>query len=172
MVRFAHGSTSWRATCVRLKYSDPFPTVTRHLTVGEMVDPGCALFKGRPSWETNKIYSLSRTNLDHLSKPNSDYYRWSLSGLFISALKSLAASRGTALPAPWRSAMNAKRYVVLPKRYRLPPGLWSRSPSNFGWLEPKTFRWWSRSLKFGFRFHKYSLMGKRVVQIMQCFFYF
>ena len=45
------------------------------------------------------------------------------------------------------------------------PGLWSRSPSNFGWLEPepKTFRWWSRSLKFGFRFHGDSLWVKQVV---------
>ena len=39
------------------------------------------------------------------------------------------------------------------------PGLWSRSPSNFGWLElePKAFRWRSRSPKFGFRFHNPSL---------------
>jgi len=38
----------------------------------------------------------------------------------------------------------------------LQTGLWSRSPSNFGWPEPepKIFRWWSRSLKFGFRFQR------------------
>jgi len=44
--------------------------------------------------------------------------------------------------------------------------------SNFGWLEPdsKTFKWWSwsRNLKFGFRFHRQNLWGKRVVQIIQC----
>ena len=38
------------------------------------------------------------------------------------------------------------------------PGLWSRSPSDFGWLEPKPKHlwWWSRSrsLKFGFRLHR------------------
>jgi len=46
-------------------------------------------------------------------------------------------------------------------------GARSRSPSNFRWLEPesKNFRWWSRSLKFGFRF-------KRVIKIIQCFFCF
>ena len=47
------------------------------------------------------------------------------------------------------------------------PGLLSRSPSNFGWPEPKHFKWWSRSLKFGFRFHSPSLLSKRVVQIMR-----
>ena len=33
--------------------------------------------------------------------------------------------------------------------------------SNFGWLEPepKTFRWWSWSLKFAFRFRRDSLWG-------------
>jgi len=51
-----------------------------------------------------------------------------------------------------------------------------RSQSNFGWLEPepKFFRWWSQirsqSLKFGFRIHRDSLWGKRVIQIIQCFF--
>ena len=61
--------------------------------------------------------------------------------------------------------------------YRLPfgfwfrSGLWSRSPSNLGWVEPypKNFRLWSRSLKFGFRFHSPSLWGRRVVQIIQWF---
>jgi len=33
----------------------------------------------------------------------------------------------------------------------------------------KTFRWWSRSLKFGFRIHRDSLWGKRAVQIIQFF---
>jgi len=35
-------------------------------------------------------------------------------------------------------------------------GSQSRSPSKFGWPEPKIFRWWSRcrSLKFGFGFHR------------------
>ena len=39
---------------------------------------------------------------------------------------------------------------------QFPPGIWSRGPSNFGWLEPepKIFRWWSRSPKFGFRFKR------------------
>ena len=43
-------------------------------------------------------------------------------------------------------------------------GAWSRCRSNFGRLEPelKTFRWWRRSLKFGFRFHSPCLWGKRV----------
>jgi len=47
----------------------------------------------------------------------------------------------------------------------------SRSRSNFGWLEPEliTFRWWSRSLRVGFRIHRDSLWGKRGMQIMQCF---
>jgi len=53
------------------------------------------------------------------------------------------------------------------------PGLWNRSPSNFGWLEPepKTCKWWirSRSLKFGFWSQRPSLWGKRVVQIIQWF---
>jgi len=42
------------------------------------------------------------------------------------------------------------------------------------WLdpEPKTFRWWSRSLKFGFQSHRYSLWDKRVMQIIQMFFRF
>jgi len=41
-----------------------------------------------------------------------------------------------------------------------------QSPSNLGWLElePKTFRWWSRSLKFGFWFHSPSSWVKWVVQ--------
>jgi len=41
---------------------------------------------------------------------------------------------------------------------------WSRSPSNFGWLEPepKTCSWWSRN--FGFWFHRHRLWGKRIVQ--------
>jgi len=40
------------------------------------------------------------------------------------------------------------------------------------WLdpEPKTFRWWSRSLKFGFQIHRYSFWDKRVMQIIQFFF--
>ena len=46
------------------------------------------------------------------------------------------------------------------------PGLWGRSPGNFGWLdtEPETCEWWarSRSLKFGSRFHSPGLRGKRV----------
>jgi len=55
----------------------------------------------------------------------------------------------------------------------LQPELWDRSQSNFGWLEPgleaKTFRWWRRSLTFGFRFHRPSLLGTLVLQIMQWF---
>ena len=55
-------------------------------------------------------------------------------------------------------------------------GLWSRSPSNFGWLEPepkpKNFRWWNRSLKLGFPFNSHSLWGKRVFQIIQRFLVF
>jgi len=51
-----------------------------------------------------------------------------------------------------------------------------RIPSNFGWLqlqpESKTFRWWSWSLKFGFRFHSPTSWGKRVVQIIQWFSFF
>ena len=47
------------------------------------------------------------------------------------------------------------------------PGLWGRSPCNFGWPEPKIFRRWSPSLKFWFLFHRQNLWGKRVVQIMQ-----
>jgi len=31
------------------------------------------------------------------------------------------------------------------------------------------FRWWSRSLKFGFRFHRYSFWAKRVIQIIRFF---
>ena len=31
-------------------------------------------------------------------------------------------------------------------------------------------KWWSRSLKFGFQFHRYSFWGKRVIQVIQCFF--
>ena len=50
-------------------------------------------------------------------------------------------------------------------------GTGSGSRSNFGWLEPEPeiFRWWSRSLKFGFRFHKYCLWSKW--EIRQCFFW-
>jgi len=35
--------------------------------------------------------------------------------------------------------------------YCFQQGLWNGIPSDFGWLEPepKTFRWWSRSLKLG-----------------------
>ena len=39
-------------------------------------------------------------------------------------------------------------------------------------LEPKSFRWWSRSLKFGFRFHRHSLLGKQEVQTIQWFLVF
>ena len=40
---------------------------------------------------------------------------------------------------------------------------------DLGWLEPgpKTFRWWSWRLKFGFQFHRPSMWGKRIVQITQ-----
>jgi len=52
-------------------------------------------------------------------------------------------------------------------------GVWSRSPSNFGWLnpEPKYFRRGSRSqrLKCGFPFSREILLGKRVVHIKQWF---
>ena len=53
-------------------------------------------------------------------------------------------------------------------------GLWSRSPSDFGWLkpEPKQFRWWSRSVKFGFPFNRNGLWSKRVLQIIQWFLVF
>ena len=47
------------------------------------------------------------------------------------------------------------------------PGLWS--PSNFGMAGAKNFRWWRQSLKFGFRFHRHSLWGKGVVQMIQWF---
>ena len=33
----------------------------------------------------------------------------------------------------------------------------------------KSFRFWSQSLKFGFRFHRHSLWGKRIVQTIQWF---
>ena len=49
---------------------------------------------------------------------------------------------------------------------------WSRSPSNFGWPEPKIFRWCSRNLQLVFLFHRQNLWGKRVVQIMQWFLFF
>jgi len=39
---------------------------------------------------------------------------------------------------------------------------WSRGPTSF--------RWWSRSLERGFLIHRDSLLGKRVIQIIQCFF--
>jgi len=51
------------------------------------------------------------------------------------------------------------------------PGLWSRSPNNFRWLEPepepKHCKWWSRSLKFEVPCNSHSLLGKRIVQIIQ-----
>jgi len=28
-------------------------------------------------------------------------------------------------------------------------GLWGQRPSDFGWLEPKAFRWWSWGQKLG-----------------------
>jgi len=58
------------------------------------------------------------------------------------------------------------RRVTLCEIRNLLPGLWSRSPSDFGRLEPepKKIWWWSRSLEFGFRFHRHSLWGKRVVE--------
>jgi len=50
-------------------------------------------------------------------------------------------------------------------------GVRSRSRSNFEWLEPepKTCRWWSQSHKFGFRIHRDSQLGKKIIQI-KCFF--
>jgi len=38
--------------------------------------------------------------------------------------------------------------------------------------EPQIFRWWGQSLKFGFRIHRDSLWCKRVIQIIQYFFWF
>jgi len=54
------------------------------------------------------------------------------------------------------------------------PGLWSRSPSSFGGLEPepKNFEWWSRSLKFGFPFNGHGLWSEPIVQIIQWFLVF
>ena len=70
---------------------------------------------------------------------------------------------GNKTPFPWRLLK------------LLQPGLWgrSRNPGNFGWLEPETKMswWWSRSLKFGFRFHRRSLWGKRVYPILQWFWF-
>jgi len=47
-------------------------------------------------------------------------------------------------------------------------------PKQFAWLEPepKNFRWWSRRLKFGYPFNRHSLLGKGVLQIIQCLFCF
>jgi len=61
------------------------------------------------------------------------------------------------------------RYWFLGSVYQ--PGLWSWSQSNFGWLQPdpKTFRWWSRSLKFGLHFHRPCLCFKLVMHIIQWF---
>jgi len=36
----------------------------------------------------------------------------------------------------------------------------SLSPSNFGWLESKTFRWWSQSLKFDIQLHSPGVVGQ------------
>jgi len=43
--------------------------------------------------------------------------------------------------------------------------------SNFEWLgpEPETCRWWSQSHKLGFRIHRDSSLGKRIILIKQCF---
>ena len=51
-------------------------------------------------------------------------------------------------------------------------GLWSPTPPRAVESEPKTFRWWNRSLKFGFRFHRDSLWGKRVIHILWCFLWY
>jgi len=32
--------------------------------------------------------------------------------------------------------------------------------------EPRTLRWWSRSLKFGFRFHRHTLRGSELTMIL------
>jgi len=61
-----------------------------------------------------------------------------------------------------------------------PKQLWDgRSPSSCGTAgaqavvgrpEPKIFRWWSRSLKYGFPFNRHSLWSNPSVPIIQCFF--
>ena len=59
-----------------------------------------------------------------------------------------------------------------------PAGLWTRiripqpEPKQFckAGAGAKTFRWWNWSLKFGFRIHRDSLLGKRVIDIMDVFF--
>jgi len=58
--------------------------------------------------------------------------------------------------------------------FALVTGLWSRTPSNFGSLdpEPKFFEWCSRSLKFEFPFNRHTLWSKPIVQIIQCFLVF
>ena len=62
------------------------------------------------------------------------------------------------------------RSLLLP----LQQGCGAGARSCFGWLEsePKTFRWWNRNPKFGFRFHTHSLWGKRFVQIFHGFLVF
>jgi len=44
--------------------------------------------------------------------------------------------------------------------------------SNFEWLEPKTFGWWSRSLNLGFLFQRRSFWGNLVMQINAMVFSF
>ena len=73
---------------------------------------------------------------------------------------------------------SASKFCNHPLQQGCRGGAGARSRNNFGWLEPepKSFRWWNRSLKFGFRFHKDSLWGnlwgKRLIQIIWCFLWF
>jgi len=64
-------------------------------------------------------------------------------------------------------------FVILTLSQGYGSGTLIRIPSTFDGCScsprSKTFIWWSRSLKFGFRFHSPTSWGKRVVQIIQWF---
>ena len=83
------------------------------------------------------------------------------------------ADDGRARSAGSSGSDSGERQVSVSHTHMCLAGLWNQSPSNFGLLEPepKIFRWWSRSLNLDFRSTN-SLLGKRVVQIIQWFLVF
>jgi len=63
---------------------------------------------------------------------------------------------------------HSAKYAAFAAECAVEPGLWSQGcGARAVESEPKTFRWWSPSLKLRFRSH--SLWGKQVAQIIQWF---